>query len=564
MYTEFFGLTERPFALAPDPRYLFLAEPHREALAHLLYGIEQGEGFIEVIGQVGTGKTTLCRTLLGRIGDSAEIAFVFNPSPSEIELLASICRELGLPTVARSRTDLIDELNRFLLAKNAQGRKVLLVIDEAQNLDPGVLEQVRLLSNLETEREKLLQIVLIGQPELEESLARPELRQLRQRITVRWRLRTFRRSEVAEYLNHRLQVAGLAEPAIFTRGAVRVIHRASRGTPRLINAIADRSLLAAYTKGCRKVTARIAKAAAVELPAAAPAGAWTSMTGLRVSAALALVVLGIAIGFVASALVPSGTREQMQKAGAPAPAPAAVASARPDASAPVSVSPHFLEAALLAVDPAESAAAAAKAVLRAWGYADPMPPRIEPGELSSTVRSLAPLEVLRTRRLSREALRRLDLPALLEVEASDGGVRYVGLLSWRADEGVRVRVGDALVDTDASALDRLWTGRAILLWRNHDALPELSPGMSGEPVYMLRAHLEELGYLPFADARTASAEEYDDHMVSAVRGLQAAFALEPTGAVGASTRIALYRALEYEAPSLGVPDEGAAAVEGAP
>ncbi len=562
MYTEFFGLTEKPFALAPDPRYLFLAEPHREALAHLLYGIEQGEGFIEVIGQVGTGKTTLCRTLFGRIGDSAEIAFVFNPSPSEIELLASICRELGLPTVARSRTDLIDELNRFLLAKNAQGRKVLLVIDEAQNLDPGVLEQVRLLSNLETEREKLLQIVLIGQPELEESLARPELRQLRQRITVRWRLRTFRRGEVAEYLNHRLQVAGLAEPAIFTRGAVRVIHRASRGTPRLINAIADRSLLAAYTKGCRKVTARIAKAAAAELPAAAPTDAWTSMTGLRVSAALALVVLGIAIGFVASALVPSGAREQTKKAGAPTPAP--VASARPDASAPVSVSPLSLEAALLAVDAAESAAGATGAVLRAWGYAEPVPARIEPGGLLATVRGLAPLEVLRTRRLSREALRRLDLPAILEVEASDAGVRYVGLLSWRASEEVRVRVGDALVDTDASALDRLWTGRAILLWRNHEALPELSPGMSGEPVYMLRAHLEELGYLPFVDARTASAEEYDDLTVSAVRGLQEAFALEPTGAVGASTRIALYRALEYEAPRLGVPDDGVAAVEGAP
>jgi general secretion pathway protein A len=553
MYTEFFGLTEKPFALAPDPRYLFLAEPHREALAHLLYGIEQGEGFIEVIGQVGTGKTTLCRALLGRIGDAAEIAFVFNPSPSEIELLASICRELGLPTVARSRTDLIDELNRFLLAKNAQGRKVLLVIDEAQNLDPGVLEQVRLLSNLETEREKLLQIVLIGQPELEESLSRPELRQLRQRITVRWRLRTFRRAEVAAYLDHRLEVAGLVEPDVFTRGAVRVIHRASSGTPRLINAIADRSLLAAYTQGRRRVTARMAKRAAAELPASAPAGAWAATTGLRVGVAFGLVALGIAIGFVASALVPSERTASAGRMAGPVQAPA-----------PVPVSAVPIDTALVAVDAGQSAAAATDALLRAWGYTEGVPASIEPSQLPEVVRGLAPLEVLRTRRLSREALRRLDLPALLEVEASDGAMRYVALLSWRGDETVRVRVGDVVVDTDAGALDRMWTGRSILLWKNHDALPELSLGTAGAPVRTLRTRLDALGFLPAVDPETSIPEEYDDSTAEAVRSLQEAFALEPTGAVGASTRIALYRALGYEAPRLFAPARDLDAAEGAP
>ncbi len=189
MYTEFFGLDERPFALAPDPKYMFMGRSHREAFAHLVYGIEQGEGFIEVIGQVGTGKTTLCRTLLARLGSDLELAYIFNPSQTEIELLSSINREFGLRARGATRGELIDELNFFLLEKYSAGRQVLLVIDEAQNLGPAVLEQIRLLSNLETENGKLIQIVLIGQPELDENLRRGDLRQLRQRISVRWQLR---------------------------------------------------------------------------------------------------------------------------------------------------------------------------------------------------------------------------------------------------------------------------------------------------------------------------------------------------------------------------------------
>ena len=232
MYTGFFGLREKPFSLAPDPRYLFLSASHREALAHLLYGIEEGEGFIEVIGQVGTGKTTLCRTLLDRIGSDAEIAYIFNPSPSEVELLAAINREFGLPTAVRTRTELLDALNQFLLEKNAAGRRVLLVIDEAQNLDPAVLEQVRLLSNLETDRAKLLQIVLIGQPELEENLARSDLRQLRQRITVRWSAAPAlarRGGRVSSSTG--CASPALADPRLFTRGgAARADARARAGS----------------------------------------------------------------------------------------------------------------------------------------------------------------------------------------------------------------------------------------------------------------------------------------------------------------------------------------------
>jgi general secretion pathway protein A len=266
MYTGFYGLREKPFSLAPDPRYLFLSASHREALAHLLYGIEEGEGFIEVIGQVGTGKTTLCRTLLDRIGSDAEIAYIFNPSPSEVELLSAINREFGLPTAARTRTDLLDSLNHFLLEKNASGRRVLLVIDEAQNLDPAVLEQVRLLSNLETDQRKLLQIVLLGQPELREKLDHPSLRQLRQRITVRYHLRPLSREETQRYITHRLRVAGAQNGGpSFTPWAIRTVHRYSRGVPRLINAVCDKALLYGYVNGAHELKARAVRRAIAEL-----------------------------------------------------------------------------------------------------------------------------------------------------------------------------------------------------------------------------------------------------------------------------------------------------------
>jgi general secretion pathway protein A len=205
MYTEFYGLREKPFSLSPDPRFLFLSDSHREALAHLLYGIEQGEGFIAVTGEVGTGKTTLCWTLLERLGPDTEVAFVFNPMLSGDELLQAIDAEFGLETEGKSRRELMDQLNRFLLTKRQEGRRVLLLIDEAQNLDREALEQVRLLSNLETDTAKLIQIILIAQPELDVMLESPELRQLRQRINVRWRL-ACRRRDARDYVRHRLRV----------------------------------------------------------------------------------------------------------------------------------------------------------------------------------------------------------------------------------------------------------------------------------------------------------------------------------------------------------------------
>jgi general secretion pathway protein A len=265
MYTAFYGLREKPFALSPDPRFLFLAESHREALAHLLYGIEQGEGFIVITGEVGTGKTTICRTLLGRLGADTAVAFLFNPKLSALELMQSIHDELGLSGAGASWRELNDELNRFLVAKRHEGKRVLLVIDEAQNLAPDTLEQIRLLSNLETDTSKLIQIVLLGQPELDAKLSEPELRQLRQRITVYWKLVPLSASETADYVRHRLRIAAGIERPLFHPAAEREVRRLSGGIPRLVNVICDRALLAGYAAGVREIGPRLVAQAATEL-----------------------------------------------------------------------------------------------------------------------------------------------------------------------------------------------------------------------------------------------------------------------------------------------------------
>ena len=265
MYSEFFGLNEKPFSITPDPRYLYMTNRHSDALAHLIYGIRESGGFIQLTGEVGTGKTTLIRSLLEQMPEAAKLAVILNPNLSALEFLAVICEELGIELAKKdSRSDLISALNRYLLQAHADGIRVVLIVDEAQTLDAELLEQVRLLTNLETTKQKLLQIILIGQPELRKLLARADMRQIAQRITGRFHLEPLSRAETQAYVQHRMRVAG-AQHEVFRPAAVRELFRRSGGIPRLINVIADRALLAGYTLDSPRISGRLVARAAAEV-----------------------------------------------------------------------------------------------------------------------------------------------------------------------------------------------------------------------------------------------------------------------------------------------------------
>lgn len=269
MYSDYFGLKEASFSISPDPHYLYLSQRHREALAHLLYGAGGNGGFVQLTGEVGTGKTTICRAFMEQIPEQVDLALILNPALTVVELLQAICQEFHIPLQQNetSRMVLVDKLNSYLLQAHANGRRPVLMIDEAQNLSVEVLEQLRLLTNLETSKQKLLQIFLIGQPELQEMLQRKELRQLAQRITARYHLTPLNETETLEYIRHRLAVAGVERP-LFSRSALRRIHRLSDGVPRLINMLCDRALLGAFATHRQTVDASIVRQAAAELEGA--------------------------------------------------------------------------------------------------------------------------------------------------------------------------------------------------------------------------------------------------------------------------------------------------------
>ena len=573
MYERFFGLVDAPFRLTPDPRYLFLSPKHADALAHLRLGLEESSGFVCITGDVGTGKTTLLRSFLAGLGQDTSTAYIFNPTLSPLELLQTINAEFGIAG-GNSRRDLIEALNAHLLRQREAGRRCIVVIDEAQAVSIEVLEQLRLLSNLETTTEKLLRIVLVGQPQLRGLLLHPELVQLNQRITLRWHIGPLSRSETAAYVGHRIDVASQGQaPQIFSRLAVRHIHHYADGVPRLINMVAHRALLAAFAAGQRTVSARCVRRvyreiATVPLPKPMPAPWRAAAATVGIGACLGVIVLGAREVSLRSeppataeaaprraperAAVPSPAPEDTAPPPAAAPAPAVVASVPAVAvvpTAPADAPPlaNAAEAHLLALDRETSAKAALEAVLVAW-HGEPLgdDDRATPSDYARLARRRG-LEHLGISG-NTGMLRLLDLPAVLELQLPDAsGPRYAALLSLR-DGGATLVIEGEPTPVDATFLERYWLGHAYILWRDFDDLGgvTLEPQATGPAVRQLQGLLRKVGVYSGADTGV-----YDAATTAAVLEFQRSRSLYPDARVGRLTRIVLYAASGgYQRPTL--------------
>jgi len=545
MYTSFFGLHEKPFSITPDPRYLFLSERHGEALAHLVYGVTESGGFVQLTGEVGTGKTTLVRSLLlNRMPDNADVAVVLNPQITAHEFLLTICEELGVdvPGQKDSIKALTDALNHHLLSAHADGRRTILVVDEAQNLAPAVLEQVRLLTNLETAKQKLLQIILIGQPELRELLGRNDLRQLAQRITGRYHLEPLTRDETAQYIEHRLRVAG-ALGEIIDSGAKKEAFRLSQGVPRLINVICDRALLGAYSQESRVITRRLIKRAAAEVSG--------ELEGTPV-----MRRFGMAAGLIGVVVIGATAWSISQES-----APVRVAN-DPVVTTPPAMEETSIPEQGLDSDPLSNAVA--EVVLEPAAEAAPEQATLSEelalaGELTTLDFALASLfdlwglEYAHGRqsgcsqaadaglaclyqRGSWNGLRQLNRPAILSVIDEGGNSHSLVLVTVNDDDTVELSIGSVAVTHPVSEISDIWFGQYMLLWRPPGGTPvSLAPGSRGAEVIWLRQSLAEIGDSYVSNAMNSDA--YDSDLQNIVRRFQRDNRLAVDGLAGQQTII---------------------------
>lgn len=542
MYTEFFGLNEKPFAITPDPRYLYMSVRHADALAHLIYGISESGGFIQLTGEVGTGKTTLIRSLLEQLPAKAEIALILNPQLSRLEFLQVICQELRIPAAAddsvRAR---VDALNGYLLRAYAEARRIVLIVDEAQALTPELLEQIRLLTNLETPKKKLLQIILIGQPELRDLLARPEMRQVAQRITGRYHLEPLSKEDTALYVNHRMKVAG-AQRDVFTPAAIRLLYRRSRGIPRLINVVADRALLAGYTRDQRVVDRALVVSAAAEVfgahrtirrwwPAAAIAAglaafvlATTNLWRTPGQPVAAPSANALSAPVAAAAATPSAQRSDtpieitVAEASTPAPSPE---SPQPATLASLSAEPRFM------MDRDQAVAE----LLALWGGTYER----DRGDACDQA-AREGLQCLVQQNGSLGELRRLNWPAIVTLIDENGAAHFVVIASL--DQGAaHVLANGKSYDLPLPELTYHWFGEHLLLWRPGIPQPkDLVPGMRDAGVLWLRETLARLsGDKPPANPSPL----YDSALEVQVREFQRAHMLGVDGIVGARTQVAM-------------------------
>ncbi|MCC6070098.1 AAA family ATPase [Massilia sp. GCM10020059] len=502
MYTHFFNLTQPPFSIAPDPRYLFMSDRHREALAHLLFGVGSGGGFVLLTGEIGAGKTTVCRCFLEQVPEHCELGYIFNPRLSVEELLQSVCEEfhIALPASA-SVKGYVDAINRYLLDCHAQGKNNVLVIDEAQNLSAGVLEQLRLLTNLETSERKLLQVILIGQPELRTMLADPSLEQLAQRIIARYHLGSLSEDETGSYVSHRMAVAGASGAPAFPPALTPLIHRLSKGVPRRINLLCDRALLGAYVENTHQVTRAILRKAASEVfnddEMPAPKR-WAMLAGG--------VLAGAAISAAALQLMP--VKQQAKPA---------AASAATKAAAPVPVAVPVGH---------ESAEPAMRELAALWGQ---------------TLAAGEPCEAAQRQELRCHQgkgglyeLRQLDRPAVLTLR--DGAATRHAVLVALDDDKATLSVGGAKHAVSIASLAARFDGSFTTFWRAPRAFRDYVPaGGQGADVDWIAAKLAQLERA----AAPAQAQLFDVRMQERLRAFQAAQGLKPDGMAGPRTYMRL-------------------------
>ena len=607
MYEEFFGIEENPFSITPDPRYLYMSKGHQEALAHLLYGISENGGFVMLTGEVGTGKTSVCRCLLEQLPNASDVALILNPKLNELEFVASICDELGFeyPKETTSLKVLVDVLNKHLLELHAQGRHGIVIIDEAQNLSTDVLEQVRLLTNLETAKKKLLQMILIGQPELNDLIARHEMRQLAQRVTARYHLDPLSRADVQAYIDHRLSIGGLPS-SLFTNWAREAIYRRSGGIPRLINALCDRCLMAAYVKNSWTVDGGTVRDAAREVfgrrprLVLAPRRRW--LPWATAAAAAAIVVLAALIPFafsgglslqeyrahvnrmVANVLTWSAEDESggSQAAIEEAPkeqqpvfstlrvlpengdatasqSPAAKGSSlaetqnaalpqQPPRQLEDDQTPRILERSSVLADLSSGSSVSLYEVfdpLRFENDADTaMTGLFNLWNLDYAAmdrsRSCAEwnhegIRCLRGRD-SWQVVMSLDRPAIITLRDSEGN-RAHGLLIGTEGDRVALQFGLLKIETDRAALEPLWSGQYLMLWRAPSVFQRtLSLGRQGKDVTWLHDRLAELDGIASSEAGRAT---FDAELRSRVVAFQRSRGLKADGIVGPQTIIHL-------------------------
>ena len=538
MYTRFFGLNEKPFSITPDPRYLFMSERHSEALAHLIYGIDESGGFIQLTGEVGTGKTTLVRSLLLQLPDTADVALVLNPQLSRAEFLLAICEELGanVPDDTSSIKALTDSLNEYLLANHALGRRTVLIVDEAQNLRVEVLEQVRMLTNLETAKQKLLQIILIGQPELRQLLDRNDMRQLAQRITGRYHLEPLSQLEAREYIDHRLRVAGAPGP-VFTENARSEICKRSRGVPRIINVIADRALLGAFSKDENPVSRRTVKRAASEVyDRGSSFPAWLSpINAGGIAAAALLLIAGLAwsgMQLVKGRDGPSPsvsqtigeTGESLPRGRSPV-LDAPVERRRSDGDPQ-----RTLNEVLTSNATWTGTDSAFETLFGLWDAVYENGPRRACDQAAAIN-----LHCL-FQRGSLAQVRSLDRPVILTLRDA-GGMEHQVVMSGINDQVAVLEISNQEFQIGLDQLRESWYGDYLLLWRPQiGTVKSFYPGMRDEHVPWIR---ESLAAIQGSPVLPMESEFFDEQLETRVRDYQRGRRLNVDGLVGQQTQIAM-------------------------